>query len=168
MTNQESAKIRIELEAILNTLSLDQLKYVAVRPYVQFNREAAEQIGIRQEEVSRWKNRADVDRAVKLMAMDGVILAKTMRRRALAKAMQVKIEGLDDKTDKRLQQSIATEIIEWEMGKATQPSELKADVTTRNEPDFDGWNATEIKDFIRLVSKAIGESAIDAGGQKPN
>jgi hypothetical protein len=101
MTNQESAKIRIELEAILNTLSLDQLKYVAVRPYVQFNREAAEQIGIRQEEVSRWKNRADVDRAVKLMAMDGVILAKTMRRRALAKAMQVKIEGLDDKTDKR-------------------------------------------------------------------
>jgi len=166
--DQENAKIRIELESILNTLSLDQLKYVAVRPYVQFNKEAAEEIGIRGEEVSRWKNRADVDRAVQLMAMDGVMLAKTMRRRALAKAMRVKIEGLDDETDRRLQQSIATEIIEWEMGKATQPSEIKADVTARNEPDFAGWNATEIKDFIRLVSKAIRESESNTSNPQPD
>jgi phage terminase small subunit len=36
------------------------------------------------------------------------------------------------------------------------------------EPDFSKLDTTELRAFVQLVSKAIGESAIDAGGQKPN
>lgn len=57
------------------------------------------------------------------MAMDGIIVARTLRRRNLAKAMAVKVAGLD-LDDAKLRQSTATEIIEWEMGKATQRQEV--------------------------------------------
>jgi len=57
------------------------------------------------------------------MATDGLIAALELRRRNLAKAMAVKVKGLDEK-DSRLRQSVSTEIIEWEMGKATQKQEI--------------------------------------------
>lgn len=67
--------------------------------------------------VYRWPD--TVKRAVRLMAGDGVVTALHLRRRALAKAMLVKVRGLDT-DDERLRQQTATEIIEWELGKATQ------------------------------------------------
>jgi hypothetical protein len=71
--------------------------------------------------VYRWPDA--VKRAVKLMAGDGLVTALHLRRRVLAKAMLVKVRGLDT-DDERLRQQTATEIIEWELGKATQKSEL--------------------------------------------
>lgn len=69
--------------------------------------------------VYRWPDA--VKRAVKLMAGDGLVTALHLRRRVLAKAMLVKVRGLDT-DDERLRQQTATEIIEWELGKATQPN----------------------------------------------
>jgi len=58
-----------------------------------------------------------------LMAHDGLIAAQHIRRSSLAKAMLVKVDGLDT-NDESLRQKVATEIIEWEMGKATQKQEV--------------------------------------------
>ena len=69
--------------------------------------------------VYRWPD--EVRQAVRLMAGDGLVTALHLRRRALAKAMLVKVRGLDT-DDERLRQQTATEIIEWELGKATQPN----------------------------------------------
>ena len=57
------------------------------------------------------------------MAYDGIITALEIRRRNLAKAMLVKANGLDS-GDERLRQSVATEFIEWELGRATQKAEV--------------------------------------------
>jgi len=46
-------------------------------------------------------------------------MATEMRRRNLAKAMGVKVKGLDSESE-RTRQGVASEIIEWEMGKAKQ------------------------------------------------
>ena len=69
----------------------------------------------------RWPD--EVKEAVRLMAYDGMITAQHIRRKALAKAMLVKVKGLDSDDDS-LRQRVATEIIEWEMGKAMQPQEI--------------------------------------------
>jgi len=92
------------------------------------DKEAAQEIGVKPDTVYQWKHKgAPIDDAVRLMALDGVIVASTLRRRHLAKAMAVKVAGLDD-DDNRLRQNVATEIIEWEMGKPTQRTENKTEV----------------------------------------
>jgi len=58
------------------------------------------------------------------MAYDGVLTALEIRRRNLARAMAVKAAGLDSR-DERIRQNAATEIIEWELGKANQKTESK-------------------------------------------
>jgi len=58
------------------------------------------------------------------MASDGLIVAHHVRRRNLAKAMLVKVAGLDS-DDERTRQNVSTEIIEWEMGRAQQTTKLE-------------------------------------------
>ncbi len=71
--------------------------------------------------VYRWGE--DVETALRLMAQDGLVTALHLRRRNLAKAMLVKVAGLDS-ADERTQQGVATEIIEWELGRAAQKQEI--------------------------------------------
>jgi len=68
------------------------------------------------------------------MAQDGLVTALHLRRRALARAMEVKLRGLDSR-DERIRQAVATEIIEWELGKASQKIDLSGeiDVNYRHE-----------------------------------
>lgn len=88
------------------------------------DKEAAFAIGVKPDTVYQWQHKGvPIGEAVRLMAMDGIIVARTLRRRNLAKAMAVKVAGLD-LDDAKLRQSTATEIIEWEMGKATQRQEV--------------------------------------------
>lgn len=110
-----------ELEAICKTLSVSQLRFVVARQEHTSDKAAAEYLGISPSTVKDWKYKGGIpiDRAVDLMAQDGVVIARTIRRRKLAQAMLVKVSGLDSE-DERLRQSVSTEIIEWEMGRATQ------------------------------------------------
>ena len=82
------------LQELLSTLSIDQLRYVAARPFVQYDKEAAQQAGISPFTVSRWHNKADVDEAVRLMVMDGVIVAGEIIRRHLPEAARVIAEQI--------------------------------------------------------------------------
>ena len=126
------------LTQVLARLSVDQIRFIVARQEYATDKEAAEAIGVKPDTVYQWKHKGyPIDEAVRLMAMDGVIVATHLRRRHLAKAMAVKVAGLDD-GDARLRQGVATEIIEWEMGKALQPQEIKAVVTVdwdERDPD---------------------------------
>jgi len=102
---------------------------VIARQDCSFDKDAAEAIGISARTVKQWKaDGAPIDDAVRLMALDGLIVATELRRRHVAKAMAVKVAGLDE-DDNKLRQGVATEIIEWEMGKATQRTEESGDKT---------------------------------------
>lgn len=112
---------------ILPQLTTNQLRYIVARQECATDGEAAEVIGVKPDTVYRWPE--IVKEAARLMAGDGVFVAREMRRRALPKAMAVKVAGLDS-NDERLRQNVATELIEWELGTATR----KTDVTTDGKP----------------------------------
>jgi len=110
-----------ELRSILEQLSTDQIRFVVARQEHSTDKDAALAVGIRPDTVYHWPDL--VKDAVRLMAHDGIVVASTLRRRNLAKAMLVKVSGLDS-SDEKLRQSVSTEIIEWEMGKAMQPTDF--------------------------------------------
>jgi len=121
-TNQEKSSFD-QLEQVLETLTVDQIRFVVARQQFSTDKEAAQEIGIKPDTVYQWKHKGvKIDDAVRLMALDGVIVAQHLRRRNLAKAMAVKVAGLDS-GDEKLRQSVATEVIEWELGRATQRQE---------------------------------------------
>ena len=122
-TNQEKSSSS-QLETVLGQLSTDQIRFVVARQEFATDKEAAQEIGVKPDTVYQWKHRGvPIDDAVRLMAMDGIIVAKELRRRNLAKAMAVKVAGLDSPKEPT-RQGVATEIIEWEMGRAAQRQEL--------------------------------------------
>lgn len=109
------------LGALLAQLTTDQIRFVVARQECSTDTDAAKAVGLSRSTVAHWPD--VVQDAVRLMALDGAATASHVRRRNLAKAMLVKVRGLDS-VDERIRQSVATEIIEWEMGKATQRQEL--------------------------------------------
>jgi hypothetical protein len=112
------------LEDIIQQLSVDQIRFVTLRQEFSSDKETAEKLDISPSTVKNWKyDGVPINKAVKLMAYDGLIVAAEVRRRSLAKAMLVKRAGLDS-DDERVRQSAATEIIEWEMGKAVSRQEI--------------------------------------------
>lgn len=109
-----------DLDALCQRLTADQIRFVIARQEYNSDKAAGEFLGISPHTIKDWKYKgAPIDEAVKLFALDGLVIARNIRRRSLAKAMLVKVAGLDS-DDERLRQSVSTEIIEWEMGKAQQ------------------------------------------------
>ena len=113
-TNPQKS-ISEELSEILKSLTIDQVRYVIARMDYSTKGEAATAIGLKPDTVYRWNGQ--VERAVELMALDTIESARSIRRRNLLKAVAVKVKGLDSK-DEKVRQNVATELIEWEMGKA--------------------------------------------------
>jgi len=141
---------RDDLHSALAQLTTDQIRFVIARQEFSTDKETAEALEISPATVKAWKLKGyPIDEAVRLMVLDGLVVAAELRRRHLAKAMAVKVKGLDEK-DKRLRQSVASEIIEWEMGKATQPSTVDLRVQ-----DLD--NAIE-RELAQLAAR--GEDAV--------
>lgn len=124
--NQEKS-ISKQLDSVLSQLSTDQIRYVVARQECSTDKEAADAIGIKPDTVYHWDD--DVKEAVRLMAENGLTTALHVRKRNLAKAMLVKVGGLDSDID-NTRQKVATEIIEWELGKA----EIKQDITSDGKP----------------------------------
>lgn len=118
-----------QLEQVLARLTTDQIRFVVARQQFSTDKEAAEEIGIKPDTVYQWKHKGlPIDDAVRFMALDGMITALHIRKRNLAKAMAVKVAGLDSE-DERLRQGVATEVIEWELGKATQGIDQTSETT---------------------------------------
>lgn len=133
-TIQESPENSISerLESVLSLLSTDQIRFVIARLETTTDKDAAKSVNLKPDTVYHWKSRdgAPIEEALQLMIADGLVVAHHVRRRNIAKAMMVKVAGLNSK-DERLRQSVSTEIIEWEMGRATQSHEIDAKVDTK-------------------------------------
>lgn len=114
-----------QLSEVLATLSKDQIRFVVALMDYPSKKEAAESINIRPDTAYRWNG--DVEKAAKLMAIDRAESAKAIRRNAIIKAMAVKLAGLDS-DDESIRQKVATELIEWELGKALQRNDVDLDV----------------------------------------
>jgi hypothetical protein len=113
-----------EMDGVLRELSPEQLRWVVARLECNTNKEACRRARVAEATLYRWGD--VVHRAVDVLARDGVRTALELRRRALAKAMLVKVDGLDSR-DQRVRQQAATEIIEWEMGKAAATVDLRSE-----------------------------------------
>jgi hypothetical protein len=129
MTDQKTPGVTDSdrLAELMKELSVTQIRYVVARQETKSDKEAAELIDIPPGTVKNWENKALVDEAVRLMIYDGVVTARELRRRNLAKAMAIKVSGLDIDNDERLRQNVATEIIEGELGKAKQQTDITSD-----------------------------------------
>lgn len=114
------------LQEILPQLTKDQLRFIVALQEYPSKDAAAKAIKVKPATVYEWPD--IVDEAAKLMALDAVDAAMELRRRNLVKAMGVKAAGLDS-LNERVRQAAASEIIEWELGKAG----TKLDVTSGGE-----------------------------------
>jgi len=124
MSQSQEKSSSYQLEKVLERLSTDQIRFVVARQEFSTDKEAAEQIGVKPNTVYTWKHKGvPIDEAVRLMAYDGIVVARTMIRRALAKAAAVKVAGLDE-PDEKLRQMVASEILDRELGKPTQRQEI--------------------------------------------
>ena len=118
-----------QLQAILEQLSVDQIRFIVARQEFATDKEAAEAVDISPQTVYRWP--PIIKEAVRMMAVDGLVTAQHLRKRHVAKAMLIKTGGLDSESE-GIRQRVATEIIEGEMGKAAQTvkTELSGEITT--------------------------------------
>lgn len=123
MCEQEKASQTNDLATLIKDFTVDQLRYLAARPYVRFDKDAAEQIGVSPITISRWKNRAEIDRAVSLIAADGILVTSEILRRHLPQAAQVIIKQLDSRNP-MMQHRAAVDILDRAMGRAVQRSEI--------------------------------------------
>lgn len=113
-----------ELGQVLERLSTDQIRFVVARQEYSTDKEAAQQIGVKPNTVYTWKHKgAPIDEAVRLMACDGIVVARTILKRNLAKAAAVKVAGLDS-GDERIRQGVSTEVLDRELGRPTQRQEI--------------------------------------------
>jgi len=146
---QESAQNRTtdaRLEDVLAQLTNDQIRFLIARAEAESDAAACRDIGLGRSTMGHWPTevRDLLKTARVLMAQDGLVTALHIRRRNLAKAMAVKVGGLDS-GDERLRQNVATELIEWETGRATQRNENKDEHSgavairlTWGEPELQG------------------------------
>lgn len=132
-----------EFSELLDKLTIDQIRFVVARQQFASDKEAAEEVGVKPNTVYGWRHDgAPIDKAIRMLASDGIVLARHILRQNLAKAMLVKVGGLDE-DDEQLRQRVATEIIEWQMGKAKQGfehtgpdgGEVTIRVVYEDEPD---------------------------------
>ena len=118
---------KAEFDRICHQLTPTQMRYVSWRPYVDHDYEAAALAKTTPDAVKGWKQRGvPIDRAVQLMSKDGLIMSAEILRRALPRAAEVKVAGLESE-DEKLAQDVATEIIERHHGK---PEERRQDTIT--------------------------------------
>lgn len=124
-TESDNACTSEALDVVLGQLSPEQIRYAIARREAKSVTDAAAAVGMARQSYYKWpeEERAQIDEAVRLMARDGLVTAMHLRRRALAEAMAVKVAGLRSR-DERVRQATATELIEWELGKAKQRNEV--------------------------------------------
>jgi len=142
MENQGNAEKSISerLSEVLPQLTKDQLRFVVALQEYPTKKEAAEAIGLKPDTAYRWNG--IVEEAAGLMALESVESARIMNRKAVPKAMAVKIAALDSDNEV-IRQKAATELIEWMTGKASQP--LTGEIDTNLVVNL-SWGDDVVKD----------------------
>ncbi len=147
---QQTATDDGDLASIIKDFTIDQLRYVAVRPYVGFDKEAAEKIGRSVTTVSKWKNKAAIDRAAAMVAAEGVLVTSVLLQRHLPQAAQEMIEQLGNR-NVAVRHKAAVDILDRAMGKATQRIEATGkDGGPIETKDIDGL--TDEERIVRIAA----------------
>lgn len=148
---------KTDLEQILDQLSISQISFVIARVDTTTDKEAAARAGVNYNSVRNWPREAKelIDKATRLMAQDGVVTALHLRRRALARAMEIKLCGLDS-NDERIQQGVSTEIIEWELGKAAQKIDMAGEINVNYHDELE-----------RRLSRIVEAGTAEGVSKKP-
>jgi len=124
--NTEKSLENVKFSEVFANLSKDQLRFVVAMQEYNSKKEAAKELKIKIGTIYNWP--PIVDEAIKLLAMDMVQSVRQMRKSALAKAIAIKIAGLDS-TDEKVRQSVSTEIIEAELGKPSASADMMKNET---------------------------------------
>ena len=117
LTAVGEASTQEQLRAALSELTVDQLRWVVARVECSTDKEAAGRIGVNPATVYRWP--AAVRNVTRLLAMEGVLTARQLLRRYVAKAALVLVATLDD-DDPRVRLRAAREILNRELGRPKQ------------------------------------------------
>jgi hypothetical protein len=127
------------LQEALTALTPNQLRFVVALLDCKSKKEAAEAVGLEPNTVYGWNG--NIDQAYELFRLYRTEAALEIGKNALVKAMMVKVKALDS-DDEGIRQRAATEIIEWQTGKAVQKQQISGDdggpITIRvvyDEPD---------------------------------
>ena len=124
-----------QFQAICDQLTIDQLRFVTARLNTSTDKEAAAAIGMSPDIVSYWKKSGvPIEAAVRLLIHDGLVLSRTILRRSVAEAAAIKRAGLYS-DDEKTRQAAATEILDRELGKATQRNEVAGSVVLISDND---------------------------------
>lgn len=159
MSEQETSTQVNRLKEILVQLSPVQLEYLAVRPFVRYDKEAAAAIKIAPETVCRWDEKPLLDEAVALMKIDGIFVAHEMLKRNLPKAAKEIVEQLDHNTA-NIRYRAAMSL--FELAGASAPQRLE--LTGRGGGPIETKDASGITDEERVARiAAILDAARERG-----
>jgi hypothetical protein len=114
-----------ELTALLARLTHDQFRYITARLQQPDRKAAAKSLGLPYSTVTHWP--AYVERAYDLIGAQQLESARHLLEHTLVKAMMVKIAGLDSGKE-TVRQAVATEIIEWNLGRPRQQTDLSVKI----------------------------------------
>lgn len=114
-----------DILTLLDGLRDNRLDYVMARSECNSVTEALKRAGIGKTTFYEWdeSERQHLDDIAQRMKRETAAQAKMILRGAAKKAAEIKVAGLDSK-DKRIQQGVATEILDRIVGKPTNPVEL--------------------------------------------
>jgi len=148
------------ISELLQCLSKDQLRFVVALQDHPSKKDAAESIGLEPNTVYKWNG--IVNELSKLMALEKTETARQIRLRNLNKAMMVKVAGLDSE-DERIRQNVSTEIIEGELGKATNKTELTGNIITETKVNDEQFDRT-ISTFADAIGAILSRKSTEPNG----
>lgn len=119
-----------EVKDLLRHLSPIQIKYVIGMMYHKNQADALMATGIDIAVVRSWPReiRDVIDKAISMIAWDTVQFARQLMKEYVLQAVLVKISGLNSE-DELVRQKTATELIEWESGKAKTRMQIDQNTT---------------------------------------
>jgi len=135
------------------------------RPWCNSNTKAAKRAKVSINTVNTWrKSGVPIDEAVSLLADDGIIMAEEILHDALIEAAEVKAAGLRSR-DERVKQGASSEIIDRNMGKATQKQQV--DITSKGEQIAGGPSTEEQSRALVALYEALRDTVLAGrdGGQ---
>jgi len=120
VSETDHKQMLLDANEILGKATPEQAKWVMKRLGFNTDRAAAKAVGIHPTTVSRWDNKAELDRAVHLLLAEPREAALSILKDAVIEAATVKVDGLQ----KMGKQAQATEILDRVLGRPMQRQEV--------------------------------------------
>ncbi len=161
MENHQESPDSTRLQRLIEGFTADQLAYLAVRPFVRWDKQAAKKIGIPRESVSRWENKADIDEALRLMRVNGVSVASQILLEHLPLAAHEITKQVTHR-NVNVRYRASADLMDRAMGKAITRAEFSGPgggpIETQNA------NSPEHNRAISSLADAIGALIPGEGG----